>query len=286
LVVWPLALGAGLTGCAADEDGADVATEQSVSALMTTGNFAFVTDSFAAPAGLGVIPIGQAPAQVVSDLVGAIRAAVTRLSCVTVETDQATYVEVTLDQCEILFGLLVLHGTFRAELSFESQPCGVGDLLECPAAVLFEISTLGFTLDAAHFAVEIAGAMQLRAPVAAGAPMSWTGDILIVTSQGASLAVSGQATWTRDGVCTTVTGFDAAMTLAGVATTAAELGTIAVSAQDVVRCMGSCPQSGTVHVAWGQGQLASFSYTGADTVLVTGPRGRTVEVTLPCANDR
>jgi hypothetical protein len=89
--------------------------------------------------------------------------------------------------------------------------------------------------------------------------------------------MSSRAPWLVADGCTT-TSLDAELTVSGLE----DVGTIATSARDVTRCADACPAGGTVQVAYGLGKILSWTYTGSDTVTVTGPRGRIFEVTLSC----
>lgn len=63
-----------------------------------------------------------------------------------------------------------------------------------------------------------------------------------------------------------------------------ELGPIVLSGEDIRSYRNACPTSGSVELSYGRGALLAWSYTGASTVSVRGPRDKRIEVPLACGD--
>lgn len=272
-----------------DDDGdGDIAAEQAAASLSANVDLAGVSNFFKSSRELRQLPVEDARGRALSDVINAIEALVALLDCLDVETDDRTYVEVFFDQCRVgPFGLVRLDGSIRAELGFETVPCGPA---ECPVAVSFELSTGRFDISSGQVGLEIAGSWLIRDPLDDTEPMSSTGGLVLTTrlggNQGASLSMSSTASWSiDDNDCFSLTS-ESQVTINAMPEnpdSVDTLGTIVASVEGLERCNRECPSKGSVHVAYGAGQVLGWTYTGADTVTVTGPGGRQFQVVLPCA---
>ena len=268
-------------GCVPEDEGAgDVAAAETSAAVAASMDLVGVSGSFEVSEALGLLPVRLARAQALEDAVQAMVGSVRDAACLTVDTDQESFVEVTFDACPAgLLRLREIDGSLRAELDFETAPCGLD---ECPVAARFTLSTPRLRMGArfGERFVEMAGSWSLRDAVAAAEPTTWDAGLMISNHLGGSLAMSSRAAWVTSDQCTTVD-LDAELTVAG----GDEVGTIVTAAREVTRCAGACPSSGTVQVAYGLGDILAWTYTGEDTVIARGPRGQRVEMVLPCAGE-
>lgn len=261
------------------QPGADsaLAAAEASSALAHNLDFVDITDSFAGSELLATLPVRLARARALGDAVGAMLAAVRDVSCVSVDGDQESFVEVSFDACPVgLFRLRELDGVLRAELDFDTAPCGAE---ECPVAVRFTLITprlrIGSRLTGRF--VELEGSWELRDTLAAGGETTWTAGVVTTDHRDRRQSMSSRASWVVDGACTTMS-LDTELSVDGLD----ELGTIAASARDLTRCANACPASGTVRLAYGLGHILTWRYDGSDVATVEGPRGRRVALALGC----
>ncbi|GAB4533719.1 MAG: hypothetical protein Tsb0020_49540 [Haliangiales bacterium] len=211
----------------------------------------------------------------------ALIASVRNRLCISVDTDQSSYVEVTYRDCPAgLLRLLEFSGSLRADLTAVTAPCPLG---ECPVALRYTLSTPMFRLGARFGVrfVELAGTWEWQDPLAAGVPKRWDSGYTVRTERGRALATSSRVAWTVGADSCVSLDFDGEFTIEG----RDDVALVAASARGVVRCPGQCPSAGRVEIAFGRGQLLAWTYTGADQLLVVGPRGGEREVSLPCAQD-
>jgi hypothetical protein len=267
-----------------EDDRGDVAAEQAAASLSASTDLADISNFFKSSRDLTELSVELARTRALSDVIGALEDLVAAVDCLGIDTDNRSYVEVFFDDCGVgLLGLVRLDGSLRAELGFDTEPCGV---LECPVAVYFELSTVRFEIYSGQAGLEIAGNWLIRDPLDDAEPMSSSGALVITTRRGASLSMSSSASWRIDGnQCLSLTA-ESQLSINALpegAEGAEGLGTIAASVQGLERCRQECPTKGSVQVAYGAGQVLGWSYTGADTVVVTGPGGRELQVVLPCA---
>ena len=273
-----------LGACGTEEDDGDLVAEQAAASLSASQDLADVSNFFKSSRDLTQLSVDLASGRAVSDVIDAIEALVAVRECLDIETDNRSYVEVFFDQCGVgPFGVLRLDGSVRAELGFDTEACGP---FQCPVAVFFELSTVRFEVSTGLAGLTIAGNWLIVDPLDEAEPMSSTGGLVLTTRQGASLSMSSAASWVvDDSDCLSLTA-ESQLTINAMpedAESANGLGTIAVSVQGLQRCNRECPSEGAVHVAYGTGQVLGWSYTGANSVVVTGPGGRQFEVVLPCA---
>jgi hypothetical protein len=258
-----------------DEDNDAIAAEQAAASVGVGADLTSVASYFRGADALLTLPDDLARARAVSDVIDAVRAIVNLLDCVTIDTDNRTYLELHFDYCGVgPFNIVRLDGSIRAELSFESSPF----------ALLFELSTVRFAISTGQQGIEIAGSMLIRDPLDDALPLQWTGGIALTSFDGASLSMSTASEWTVAGDCVTFSA-ETQLTINAMPerTEVPQLGTIVAASQGVTRCARECPSQGTVSIAYGAGKVLQWSYTGDGTAIVTGPGGRQFEVVLPCA---
>lgn len=270
----------GQAGCE-DQIAGDVAVDESASAVAASFDMVGILDSFSASDALATLPAALARPRALLDARAALLLSVGDRSCVTVETDEETYIEVSYDACPAgLFRLIEIEGSLRAGLELETAPCG---LAQCPTAVRFTLSTpylrIGSRLGPRF--IELTDAIwDLHDSVEPGVPTTWVSEYAVRNHRDRYLAMRSRASWAVDGLCVSLD-LEAEQEVQG----RDDLRVIASSARGVRRCVGECPSAGTVRIAYGRGEILGWSYSGMDTALVTGPRGQRVEVALPCGDD-
>src|SRR5690606_7846985 len=130
----------------------------------------------------------------------------------------------------------------------------------CPTAVRFTLSTpylrIGSRLGP-RFVELTDGVWDLHDPVAPGAPTTWVSEYAVRNHRDRSLAMRSRASWAVEGLCVALD-LEAEQEVQG----REDLRVIATSARGVRRCVGECPSAGTVHIAYGRGEILSWSYTG------------------------
>jgi len=243
------------------------AAEQASTSTETSTDVAYVSAYFAASPTLGNVPLATAPEQAIAQVMATIEADLEQPECVTVDTDYLTYLEITFDECRGARGRLLIDGSIRGELDFEAVPCGPA---QCPVALIYDIATSDLVVGGAS----VAGAWQVRDPLATGEASTWEGQTEIVGPGGRTVSMSSSASWLTDGECTTMS-LNAEIERA--------VGTTSVTTTGVTRCVDQCPQAGSVAISFALGSTLSWSYDGDTTATVTGPRGQVFEVTLLCA---
>lgn len=279
-----LALAAALAlvgaGCEEPEGDDEAVVEETSSAVASSLDLTTISDSFAAPALLSLIPVELARPRMIADARSALLSSVGNPLCVQVESmdaEASAYVEVVYDNCPGgLLWLLELDGSLRADLAFDTAPCATGT---CPTAVRFTLSTDYFRVGSRfgdRFA-EIAGSWSLYDSLTPGEATAWDSEFEVSNHRGSSLRMSSRASWAVAGGCVSLD-FDGELEV----DQREDLQVISASAEGVVQCRNECPGAGSVRMAYGRGRILSWDYTGADTVRVTGPRGRRFDVALPC----
>lgn len=278
-----LAAALALSGAGCDEpvrDQDETVVDETSSAVASSLDLTEISDSFAAPALLALFPVEVARTQMIMEARSALLASVVNPLCVQVETmdtETSAFVQVVYDNCPGgLFGLLEIDGSLRADLAFDTAPCGAN---LCPTAVRFTLSTDYFRVGSrfGHRFAEIEGSWSLYDPLAPGEAMEWDSELQVSNHRGSSLRLFSRASWAVEGGCVTLD-FDGELEI----DRRAALQVISASAEDVVQCRDECPSQGRVRMAYGRGRILAWDYTGANTAEVTGPRGRRFEVALPC----
>jgi len=264
-----LLLGVGCAGDA-DEGGSDVESAESASkAVESTGDVAYVNAYFAAAAELSTMGVADAAAEALAEVEAQIRADLqaSAEACVTVSTDESTFIEVTFDACTGAQGQITLDGSIRGEISFETTSCGP---IECPTAVVYEVSTSNLTIND----TTISGEWSVHDSLVLGVATPWDGELSISGGAGGWISTSTSAEWTVDGDCVTYS-LDSQIDLGA--------RSLSITADDVSRCMGECPTSGSVNVTGSAGGSLSWTYDGGGEATVQVGAEAEIEVTLACA---
>lgn len=272
-----LALACALTACDGEDSAGDadahaaLAVRQVAAALDASGSLARLVVPLEASAELAVLGPDLARVRKVQGAITAFRALVANSTCMRVETDGATYLDLTFDACRIAF-VITLDGALRASVAIESAggtPTGIAVSVQVPSLVL--AGPLGTR--------QLSGALELRQQISPlGAPVELDGELQYAVDGDALVTASIGAAWQVTGDCVSVT---AGAQLSGERLGA--LGPIALSGEDIQRCRDECPTAGSVELSYGRGKLLAWTYTGAGTAIVMGPRGGRAEVPLACA---
>jgi hypothetical protein len=228
----------------------------------------YVSSYFAAAANVAMrdIDTTQASSQVVAQVQTRVKADLADVACVTVETDDATYVDLHFAGCVGAQGALGLTGTVSAQVGFETKPCGP---TTCPVAVVYSVNTLDLQLGDAS----IVGNWTVRDPLALDLPYTWAGILQVVTPE-RGVFYSSTASFTHANDCVDLT---VDSTLGG-----SGQRSLAVSAADVHRCMGQCPSSGSVSLTNQDGETLSWSYDGTSSADVTSSESTDFALGLTC----
>jgi hypothetical protein len=269
-----LALVCALAACDEEaEDGDDALAAATVAAALDAGGeLSRLVVPLEASADLGLLDPIAARARKIGNAINAFRALAGNPGCVTVTSDNLTYLEVAFDQCRIAF-VLTLDGSLRASVAIETS--GV-----TPVGLTVALAIPRLELTGPAWSRRLSGAVELRQRIPpVGAPVELDGELRLAADGGPELALSLGAMWTVIGDCVAFTGGAA---LSG--EQLGELGPIALSGEDVRGCRNACPTSGSVELSYGRGALLAWTYTGASTVSVLGPRGKRIQVPLACGD--
>ncbi len=230
----------------------------------------YVSGYFASAATLAMrqTPAAEAPAQVLAAVKARVSADLVNPACVTVDTNNLTYIMITFGGCSGAHGKLGLSGTVRAEVGFETATCGQA---RCPVAVLYDMTTLDLQLGNAM----IIGNWQIRDPLAIDQPYTWAGLLDVVTPE-RGVTFTTAASFTRAGDCVDVT-LDSTLGGSGQKS-------LTCSAEGLSRCMGACPNVGTVNLTTEAGAIMSWSYDGTSGADVSSESGDTFPISLTCGS--
>ena len=270
---------AALAACGPTDDDDDaVAVSQVASAFDAAGDLARVVVPLEAAPGLDSLTPSAAEMAQVSAADLAFRALVPPLqrSCITSSTT-ANSLTIAFRSCRIFLGLFELDGSLSATVQIDVDGDGR------PNRITTRVSSSSMTLSGPAHTRSLAGSFALSQPIPAGEiPVHVEGDLEVTVDNEPAVALSVTADWEveragADGNCVTFTG--------GADLSAASLAgsPIALSGQSIVACRDACPQSGTAQLSYGRGTLLAWDYSGSDTAVVTGTRGASFEVALPCA---
>jgi hypothetical protein len=269
-----LALGLALGACVEDPaDGGDTLAAGNVAAALDAGGeLSRLVVPLEASADLGLLDPTAARARKVQNAIDAFRALVADPACVKVTTDNLTYLDVTFDRCRIAL-LLSLDGSLRASVAIEVA--GV-----TPVGVVGSVTIPSLVLTGPLRSRRLSGELELHHRISPlGAPVELDGELRVSPDGAGELSLSLGAAWTVTGDCVSLT---AGAELSGAPL--GELGPIALSGEGVRVCRNACPTAGSVELSYGRGALLAWTYTGASTVSVIGPRGKRVEVPLACGD--
>lgn len=202
------------------------------------------------------------------------------------ETDDDTTVGLVLRGCRLL--LWTLDAELEARAEVVTEPC---ETEPCPA------TAIAWDLDIAELSsrvlglpgISFSGPAQLQAPVDAAQPMRWETfpGFVVETRQGRRLDTVSTASWTIDEDNCVQMDLGARLSLEDLDDGIdAEVGNVVVSVRGLRRCPGRCESTGDVQLSFAAGRVVSWSHDGDDTITVITPRGRSIEVSLPCAEER
>lgn len=272
-----LALSLALAACSDGDGGGDggggddaLAAGNVAAALDAGSELSRLVVPLEASADLGGLTADAARIRKIQNAITAFRALATNPLCVRVATDTLTFLDVTFDQCRVAL-VFTLDGSIHAGIAVEVA----GGL---PSALVTSVTVGSLVLTGPLRTRQLAGAFELRQAIPpAAAPVELSGDLRFVNDAGAELALSLGAAWTVANSCVTFTG-GAQLTgdLPGA------VGSIALSGEGVQSCRDQCPTAGSVELSYGRGTLLAWTYTGASTVEVEGPRGKRALVPLAC----
>lgn len=277
-LAYALALACALTACHGEDGDGDgdasggdaLAVRQVAAALDAGGVLSRLVVPLEASADLALLGPDVARVRKIQNAITAFRALATDPTCMRVETDGATYLDLTFDACRIA-SVLTLDGALRASVAIEAAggtPTGVAVSMRVPRLVL----------TGPLRSRQLSGELTLRQQIAPpGAPVELDGELQYAVDGDALVTASIGAAWKVTGDCVSIT---AGAQLSGERLGA--LGPIALSGEDIQRCRDECPTAGSVELSYGRGKLLAWTYTGADTAIVIGPRGRRAEVSLAC----
>jgi hypothetical protein len=278
-----LATACAVTGCTEPDADEDVVVDEASLALAASLDLVGILDSFEVSEALALVPVGLARARILLDVRAALLASVANRLCVdvqVVDSDTESSVAVTYDRCPAgLLRLIEVDGSLRARLEIETAPCGAA---ECPSAVRFTLDTEYLRIGSRFgtFFTEMQGRWSLCDPLAPGMATTWDSEYSVRNHLERGLSLRSRASWLVEGLCVT---FDVDAELQ--VQRRQDLQTVAASAREVVQCLNECPSAGVVQLAYGRGKILGWEYTGMDTALVTGPRGRRFEIALPCGEE-
>lgn len=195
--------------------------------------------------------------------------------CVTIEPPILAInelVDVTFTNCRGFLGLARIDGTMHIELAV------VGAGVE--RAFSYDIDS-DITITTLRGTREISGGFSLDQFIDADADRSvvYAGNLSYTDLDGSTLSYDAEAQWEVTGDC--INDLSGGAVLTG--DRLGDLDPISLSGDGIDRCSDACPTTGSVQLSYGLGTYLTWQYTGADTVLVEGPYGKQVDVTLPCA---
>lgn len=192
------------------------------------------------------------------------------------------------DRCE---GLVRPAGTLTASVAVEETPCDDDDG-QCPSAIVWtlEAEGLSFSNPLRRFEPTFDGLLTLRSPLVDAEPMTWnTGSDFTMTFDIGSIAVESELSFFYDRQTQCLEG-DLSGRLRLLEVDAAlddldqRIGEIVVEVDDFYKCGEMCPERGDVNLIYGYGEVLRWFYDGSDEAHVIGPRGRELDVVLPCSN--
>lgn len=250
-----------------------LAAEQVSGAVVNAAELARVVQPLDGSEALAAFDSAAVLAEKIRDAIDKYESAVVRPECITSDTDFATFVELTFDECNTPLNLVAFDGSLRADLALELD--GLGE----PLVIRFGLSTDRLEITTLRRNVVYTDTdFETRFAVDGASPVEFLGDVT-VTELGQTLDISAEASWSVDGNCVTL---DGGAQVGGSAT--GELGTISASVQNLNRCADACPETGDVAVSYGEGTFLRWSYDGSDVVSVSGPRGKQLDVPLACGD--
>ncbi len=204
----------------------------------------------------------------------------------TIESDDQTRIDLSLSGCTLVS--LSLDTELEAVASVQTEPCETGT---CATAVRWDLDIGELaTGPRALPPVRFAGPAELRAAVDPAEPMQWQTQpgFTIQTPLGLRFETLSTASWIVDADDCVDVEIGARLTLEErpgerLDVLDERIGDVVVSGRNLRRCPAKCPERGRVELSFGAGHVLAWEHDGSDTILVEGPRGRTLEAELPCA---
>lgn len=270
-----LAFALALFACSDDDGDGDgaLATDSVAAALDASSELSRLIVPLEASPDLGGLVPDVARALKIQNAISSFRALVANPACVKVATDNLTSLDVTFDRCRIAL-VLALDGSLHAGIAIEAA----GGLA---SRLVVSVTIPSLVLAGPLRSRRLSGALELRQAIPPlGAPVELSGELGFEVDGGAERRLAFGAESAVTGTCVSFTGGGQ---LSG--EMLGELGPIALSGQKIRGCRDQCPTAGSVELSYGRGTLLSWTYTGADTASVIGPRGKRVEVPLGCGGE-
>jgi hypothetical protein len=232
-----------------------IAAARSATTIDSASAITYISAYFASAgtAAMRDLATTEASALVVAQVQSRAKADLLDVACVSVETDDKTFVNLTFDHCVGAHGMLNLDGTVGAQVGFEVKPCGPAS---CPVAVVYSVNTTDLHIGAAS----IIGDWQVRDPLAAELPYTWAGLLDVVTPERGAVFTSS-ATFTRTDDCVDLS-IDSTVGGSGQRS-------FTSSASGVHRCMNACPATGTVTIVTQDSETLTWSYDGGVSATVS-----------------
>ncbi|MEX1367792.1 MAG: hypothetical protein AB1Z98_31980 [Nannocystaceae bacterium] len=288
-----LAVGLGLGGCELAEPDADDPTLRTRAvvdgnqAVDGTPRLAYVGALFRAAPGLDPSDPDQARQLTVTAVHDRLAATFEVIGCdAELDTDDDTTIGLVLRGCRLLLWTLDAELEARAEIvteACETEPCAATAIAW--DLDIAELSSRVLDLPGTSFS----GPAQLQAPVDPAQPMRWETfpGFVIETRLGRRLDTVSTASWTIDEDNCVWMDLGARLSLEDLDDDIdARVGNVVLSVRGLRRCPGRCESTGDVQLSFAAGQVVSWSHDGDDTITVITPRGRSIEVSLPCAEER
>lgn len=282
---WPALLIAGvLGGCHVDAPELDERDEriaiESASAESSHHDLMKMANAIGVSEDAAAVPSDEVLARIFSDARLGVMASVESPTCLTIDSDESTYIDVQYDDCQQRWGIAILNGGWRAEIGLETEPCDAG---ECLRAGSFGFAIDEFTVSGPGGRVwaETSGSFRVRDPVDPAEFSTYEADTSFTNAEGSTLASSLDASWLVDDASCYYLDFDGQLSLSD----GDDLGVIASSGRGIVRCPDACPSEGTIRLSYGAGAILQWSYDGSPEVVVSGPRGSEAVVALPCGDE-
>lgn len=201
------------------------------------------------------------------------------------DTDGEHTVGMSLQGCRLL--AWTLDADVEAHAEVETAPCETGT---CATAVVWDvdIGTLS-TRRGLWPPTGFAGPAILRAPVDPAEPLRWDTQpgFVLETRLGLRFEALTRARWTVDEDDCVELELGSRLALEERDDALDEqIGDVVVSVRGLRRCPERCPEAGRVELSFAAGAVLAWEHDGSDTVTVQGPRGRSLEARLPCAEER
>lgn len=203
--------------------------------------------------------------KIVSATRGGLMSALARPTCLTSETDDATYLDLRFADCQHS-STGRLDGAIHLEFAAVAGQCAG---VPCVVAVDYALAVTDLEIRSSTIT---RSQVALRVSVDPTQPVIYASDAEL-PADGRVLEARTEASWDDDGTCVTAD--------FGVELTAPDHAA-AIGGRGVRSCMG-CPEAGEVQLSWGAGEAVAWEYTGEGEIAVVGPRGQAASLPTLCA---